>query len=215
LPRSKSRVRIPFPAPLITPGALPRSACLHYVGPIAHSVPACKRGVRFLVCTPPLRGARSPTSLRRAARGPVRDCTPLLGGTRAHSVPACTIGVPFESARVRCFAHFHFASLRAVGRVTRPADGPVPVFRPVQRAPSPSGKAEVCKTSTPGSNPGGASNHIKELPTPAGANVGDVNRTVTVHRRVFVRSENQSPAAAWGREEARRGRCRGSRSPAV
>src|SRR3954462_5716624 len=32
-------------------------------------------------------------------------------------------------------------------------------------APSPSGKAEVCKTSTPGSNPGGASNskpHIDE-----------------------------------------------------
>ena len=27
-----------------------------------------------------------------------------------------------------------------------------------KRAPSPSGKAEVCKTSTPGSNPGGASN---------------------------------------------------------
>jgi hypothetical protein len=25
------------------------------------------------------------------------------------------------------------------------------------QAPSPSGKAEVCKTSTPGSNPGGAS----------------------------------------------------------
>ena len=27
----------------------------------------------------------------------------------------------------------------------------------VRSAPSPSGKAEVCKTSTPGSNPGGAS----------------------------------------------------------
>jgi hypothetical protein len=60
-----------------------------------------------------------------------------------------------------------------------------------------------CKTSTPDSNPGGASNLIKELPTPAGANVGDVNRTLTVHRHVFVRSENQSPAAAWGLAEAR------------
>ena len=29
-------------------------------------------------------------------------------------------------------------------------------------APSPSGKAEVCKTSTPGSNPGGASNFISK-----------------------------------------------------
>ena len=62
----------------------------------------------------------------------------------------------------------------------------------------------VCKTSTPGSNPGGASNQIKELPTSAGANVGDVDRTITVHRRVFVvRSENQSLAAAWDRAEAR------------
>src|SRR5207249_5337078 len=30
------------------------------------------------------------------------------------------------------------------------------------RAPSPSGKAEVCKTSTPGSNPGGASKFHQE-----------------------------------------------------
>ena len=30
--------------------------------------------------------------------------------------------------------------------------------RPFRSAPSPSGKAEVCKTSIPGSNPGGASN---------------------------------------------------------
>src|SRR5437867_6299987 len=32
-------------------------------------------------------------------------------------------------------------------------------------APSPRGKAEVCKTSTPGSNPGGASNLRSRLPT--------------------------------------------------
>ena len=31
------------------------------------------------------------------------------------------------------------------------------------RAPSPSGKAEVCKTSIPGSNPGGASKFIKKF----------------------------------------------------
>jgi hypothetical protein len=30
-------------------------------------------------------------------------------------------------------------------------------------APSPSGKAEVCKTSIPGSNPGGASNFSSEI----------------------------------------------------
>ena len=30
-------------------------------------------------------------------------------------------------------------------------------------APSPSGKAEVCKTSIPGSNPGGASNSFQQL----------------------------------------------------
>ena len=43
--------------------------------------------------------------------------------------------------------------LAAVGRAGR--------VRPAVRlfeAPSPRGKAEVCKTSTPGSNPGGASN---------------------------------------------------------
>ena len=34
--------------------------------------------------------------------------------------------------------------------------------RQVRSAPSPSGKAEVCKTSTPGSNPGGASNFLKK-----------------------------------------------------
>ena len=31
-------------------------------------------------------------------------------------------------------------------------------------APSPSGKAEVCKTSIPGSNPGGASNFLGSIP---------------------------------------------------
>ena len=34
------------------------------------------------------------------------------------------------------------------------------------KAPSPSGKAEVCKTSTPGSNPGGASNINRGVPPP-------------------------------------------------
>jgi hypothetical protein len=33
----------------------------------------------------------------------------------------------------------------------------------ISKAPSPSGKAEVCKTSTPGSNPGGASNIISKI----------------------------------------------------
>ena len=33
-----------------------------------------------------------------------------------------------------------------------------------QSAPSPSGKAEVCKTSIPGSNPGGASNLFRFIP---------------------------------------------------
>jgi hypothetical protein len=32
----------------------------------------------------------------------------------------------------------------------------------ISKAPSPSGKAEVCKTSTPGSNPGGASKFLKK-----------------------------------------------------
>ena len=41
-----------------------------------------------------------------------------------------------------------------------------------QAAPSPSGKAEVCKTSIPGSNPGGASNLRSRLSTGAGATVG-------------------------------------------
>src|SRR5256886_3705489 len=36
------------------------------------------------------------------------------------------------------------------------------VFWALREAPSPSGKAEVCKTSTPGSNPGGASKFPKE-----------------------------------------------------
>ena len=49
--------------------------------------------------------------------------------------------------------------LVAVGRVNRRGRtfqvSFDPQFRP---APSPSGKAEVCKTSIPGSNPGGASN---------------------------------------------------------
>ena len=35
----------------------------------------------------------------------------------------------------------------------------------IRSAPSPSGKAEVCKTSIPGSNPGGASNLRSRLPT--------------------------------------------------
>jgi hypothetical protein len=43
-----------------------------------------------------------------------------------------------------------------------------PQFRP---APSPSGKAEVCKTSIPGSNPGGASKILRSIPV----------RWVTVH----------------------------------
>jgi hypothetical protein len=38
---------------------------------------------------------------------------------------------------------------------------PVP-FQKFQPAPSPSGKAEVCKTSIPGSNPGGASKILKK-----------------------------------------------------
>ena len=33
----------------------------------------------------------------------------------------------------------------------------------LQSAPSPSGKAEVCKTSIPGSNPGGASSFSNDL----------------------------------------------------
>ena len=37
--------------------------------------------------------------------------------------------------------------------------------RVVSGAPSPRGKAEVCKTSTPGSNPGGASNFTEDLPS--------------------------------------------------
>ena len=37
----------------------------------------------------------------------------------------------------------------------RPAGGTIPRYN--LTAPSPSGKAEVCKTSIPGSNPGGAS----------------------------------------------------------
>ena len=36
-------------------------------------------------------------------------------------------------------------------------------------APSPSGKAEVCKTSIPGSNPGGASKIPKEFLDPPGS----------------------------------------------
>src|SRR5690606_38120893 len=39
----------------------------------------------------------------------------------------------------------------------------VPAASKFQPAPSPSGKAEVCKTSIPGSNPGGASNFSKEF----------------------------------------------------
>src|SRR5437763_6436957 len=34
---------------------------------------------------------------------------------------------------------------------------------PSREAPSPSGKAEVCKTSTPGSNPGGASKFTQQI----------------------------------------------------
>jgi hypothetical protein len=36
-------------------------------------------------------------------------------------------------------------------------------LRAARSAPSPSGKAEVCKTSIPGSNPGGASNLSEEI----------------------------------------------------
>ena len=49
-------------------------------------------------------------------------------------------------------------------QLTLLSDHPGPLTSPffrnssLRQAPSPSGKAEVCKTSTPGSNPGGASN---------------------------------------------------------
>ena len=43
------------------------------------------------------------------------------------------------------------------GIMSRGTFGPA-IRRQFRSAPSPSGKAEVCKTSIPGSNPGGASN---------------------------------------------------------
>ena len=56
--------------------------------------------------------------------------------------------------------------------VTRAATARAPFYG----APSPRGKAEVCKTSTPGSNPGGASNFPKKSRGFAFARASDVPR---------------------------------------
>jgi hypothetical protein len=92
LPRSKSRVRIPFPAPIFIGG-----------------VP----------CTPP-------------------------GATRSWGP-----GAPRRSSR---------DSLRRVGQDGPGTSGPGCLESSLLGAPSPSGKAELCKSSIPGSIPGGASN---------------------------------------------------------
>ena len=52
----------------------------------------------------------------------------------------------------------------AVAATPRRRALPSLTFRHVRPAPSPSGKAEVCKTSIPGSNPGGASNPVRSNP---------------------------------------------------
>ena len=49
-------------------------------------------------------------------------------------------------------------SIDALSSLRIDAAGSSCPFQKLESAPSPSGKAEVCKTSIPGSNPGGASN---------------------------------------------------------
>ena len=57
----------------------------------------------------------------------------------------------------RCAHPPRVHSAHAVVGPSRSADEPPFSAHSLRQAPSPSGKAEVCKTSTPGSNPGGAS----------------------------------------------------------
>lgn len=63
---------------------------------------------------------------------------------------------PFPCLTSACGQAFLTAA-RNVEQVERQAGHP---SSRVRSAPSPSGKAEVCKTSIPGSNPGGASNSV-------------------------------------------------------
>jgi arylsulfatase A-like enzyme len=77
--------------------------------------------------------------------------------------------------------------------LTRPDKG----CQNILTAPSPSGKAEVCKTSIPGSNPGGASNLFNNLPTLDRRAERDVNRDVNhvchVHGNVALHVRPERP----------------------
>ena len=71
-----------------------------------------------------------------------------------------------EEHRIRCTHVAHGGSLAMASWAVSPSAAskkPLlfrysPARTQLGKAPSPSGKAEVCKTSIPGSNPGGASN---------------------------------------------------------
>ncbi len=136
MPRSKSRVRIPFPAPTFARLACERAT----VGE-----PSFARRLST-------EAAKQRRWTKAADTASVWKPTSFAGRVRSAGLQACDQRGPIGPA-----CHFE--------------------------APSPRGKAEVCKTSTPGSNPGGASNfhsHIFKWPrAPSSENWAYFSQTLT------------------------------------